>query len=140
MELKLTWEEAQQLLCPSPNCVPDIVLVEGHEFEEYEEAPVFGKCTYFAANQISKNSQWAQCEDCSKWRRLPVDALLPFRWTCSNNTWDPERSSCSAAQELSLEQLAELIPSKTVDGYQASTHSETIPFWSRMKRRHRIIF
>ncbi|URD98978.1 B3 domain-containing protein [Musa troglodytarum] len=113
MELKLTWEEAQQLLRPPPNCVPSVVLVEGHEFEEYEEAPVLGKRTYFTTNQSGENYQLAQCEDCSKWRRLPVDALLPSRWTCSNNTWDPERSLCSAAQELSLEQLAELIPSKT---------------------------
>lgn len=36
MELKITWEEAQQLLRPPPNCVPSVVLVEGHEFEEYE--------------------------------------------------------------------------------------------------------
>ncbi|CAL9077228.1 unnamed protein product [Musa acuminata var. zebrina] len=113
MELKLTWEEAQQLLRPPPNCVPSVVLVEGHEFEEYEEAPVLGKRTYFTTNQSGENYQWAQCEDCSKWRRLPVDALLPSRWTCSNNTWDTERSLCSAAQELSLEQLAELIPCKT---------------------------
>ncbi|RWW81229.1 hypothetical protein BHE74_00010401 [Ensete ventricosum] len=101
MELKLTWEEAQQLLRPPPNCVPSVVLVEGHEFEEYEEAPVLGKRTYFTTNQsgaspscvhcVRENYQWAQCEDCSKWRRLPVDALLPSRWTCSNNTWDPER-------------------------------------------------
>lgn len=40
---------------------------------------------------VRENYQWAQCEDCSKWRRLPVDALLPSRWTCSNNTWDTER-------------------------------------------------
>ncbi|KAG6525788.1 B3 domain-containing protein Os07g0563300-like isoform X2 [Zingiber officinale] len=125
MELKLTWEEAQQLLRPSPNCVPSIVLVEGHEFEEYEEAPVFGKCTYVAANQAGENSQWAQCEDCSKWRRLPVDAFLPFRWTCSKNTWDPERSSCSAAQELSLEQLAELIPCKTGSSKRSRVKAET---------------
>ncbi|XP_074564299.1 B3 domain-containing protein Os07g0563300-like isoform X2 [Curcuma longa] len=87
MELKLTWEEAQQLLRPSPNCVPNIVLVEGHEFEEYEEAPVFGKCTYFAANQT--------------------------------------RSSCSAAQELSLEQLAELIPCKTGPSKRSRVKAET---------------
>ncbi|KAG6505816.1 hypothetical protein ZIOFF_038182 [Zingiber officinale] len=46
MELKLTWEEAQQLLCPSPNCVPDIVLVEGHEFEEYEVEQLTAKPYY----------------------------------------------------------------------------------------------
>lgn len=35
--------------------------------------------------------QWAQCEDCQKWRKLPASALLPSRWTCADNPWDPER-------------------------------------------------
>ncbi|KAG1347182.1 B3 domain-containing protein [Cocos nucifera] len=113
MELKVTWEEAQELLRPPPNHVPTIVVIEGIEIEEYEEAPVIGKRTYFTSNQSGDNYQWAQCEDCSKWRKLPVDATLPFGWTCSDNKWDPERSSCSSAQELSLEQLANLIPIKT---------------------------
>jgi hypothetical protein len=26
-------------------------MIEGHEFEEYEEAPVFGKHTIFTTNQ-----------------------------------------------------------------------------------------
>ncbi|XP_038987699.1 B3 domain-containing protein Os07g0563300-like [Phoenix dactylifera] len=113
MELKITWEEAQELLRPPPNHVPTTIVIEGHEIEEYEEAPVLGKRTYFTTNQAGDNYQWAQCEDCSKWRKLPVDALLPFRWTCSDNKWDPDRSSCSSAQELSLDQLADLIPIKT---------------------------
>ncbi|XP_073005433.1 B3 domain-containing protein Os07g0563300-like [Typha latifolia] len=113
MELKLTWEEAQQLLRPPPSHVPSTIIIEGHEFEEYEEAPVLGKRTYFIPDKAGDIHQWAQCEDCSKWRKLPEDALLPYRWTCSDNTWDTERSSCSASQELSLEQLAELIPTKT---------------------------
>ncbi|CAL9772197.1 unnamed protein product [Musa acuminata subsp. burmannicoides] len=125
MELKVTWEEAQQLLRPPPNCIPSVVLVEGHEFEEYEEAPVLGKPTYFTTNQSGENYQWAQCEDCSKWRRLPVDALLPSRWTCSNNMSDPERSLCSAAQELSMEQLAELIPCKAGASKRSKVKVET---------------
>jgi hypothetical protein len=35
MELKITWEEAQELLRP-PLKAPSIVIVDGHEFEEYE--------------------------------------------------------------------------------------------------------
>ena len=35
MELKITWEEAQELLRPPPKA-PNIVIVDGHEFEEYE--------------------------------------------------------------------------------------------------------
>ncbi|KAJ6815729.1 putative pentatricopeptide repeat-containing protein [Iris pallida] len=91
IELKLTWEEAQELLRPPPNVVPSVVVIEGHEFEEYEEAPVLGKPTIFTTNQAGDNNQWAQCEECSKWRKLPVDALLSSRWTCSENKWDPDR-------------------------------------------------
>lgn len=36
--------------------------------------------------------QWAQCDDCSKWRRLPFDVLLPPKWTCAENVWDLSRS------------------------------------------------
>ena len=36
IELKLTWEEAQELLHPPLNHKPSIVIIEGHEFEEYE--------------------------------------------------------------------------------------------------------
>lgn len=36
LELKLTWEEAQELLRPPPSVNPSIVLVDDHEFEEYE--------------------------------------------------------------------------------------------------------
>ncbi|KAF9614123.1 hypothetical protein IFM89_015385 [Coptis chinensis] len=50
IELKLTWEEAQGLLCPPPNLVPDVVVVEGYEFEEYEEAPILGKSTIFTTD------------------------------------------------------------------------------------------
>lgn len=35
IELKLTWEEAQGLLRP-PNCIPNVVVIKGFEFEEYE--------------------------------------------------------------------------------------------------------
>ncbi|XP_065050790.1 B3 domain-containing protein Os07g0563300-like isoform X2 [Musa acuminata AAA Group] len=115
MELKLTWEEAQELLRPPPNSSPGIVVIEGHEFEEYEEAPVLGKRTYFTTNPAGENYRWAQCEDCLKWRKLPIDTLLPFKWTCTENVSDPERSSCSFAQELNLEQIAAMISCKTAD-------------------------
>lgn len=111
IELKLTWEEAQELLRPPPNDIPSVVVIEGHEIEEYEESPVLGKPTVFTTNQAGENSQWAQCEDCSKWRKLPVDAFLPSRWTCSENKWDPERSSCSSTQEMSTE-LTDILPTK----------------------------
>lgn len=36
MELRLTWEEAQELLRPSPSAKPTVVVIEEHEFEEFE--------------------------------------------------------------------------------------------------------
>nr|CAB3454655.1 unnamed protein product [Digitaria exilis] len=74
MELKITWEEAQELLRPPPKA-PSIVIIDGHEFEEYEEPPVLGRKTYFVTDQSG--------------------------------------SSCEAAQEISTEGLAELIPIKS---------------------------
>lgn len=35
MELRLTWEETQDLLRPPPNVKPNIIMVEDFEFEEY---------------------------------------------------------------------------------------------------------
>lgn len=38
-----------------------------------------------------EQEQWAQCDSCSKWRRLPVDILLPSKWMCTDNVWDQNR-------------------------------------------------
>ncbi|KAH0469072.1 hypothetical protein IEQ34_002304 [Dendrobium chrysotoxum] len=112
IELKLTWEEAQVLLRPAPNYASNVVSVEGHDFEEYKEAPVLGLPIYFTKNhEGSIKNRWAQCEDCLKWRRLPLDSHLNHRWTCSDNKWDPKRSSCSAVQEISAE-ITHLLPSR----------------------------
>ncbi|XP_061366783.1 B3 domain-containing transcription repressor VAL1 isoform X2 [Gastrolobium bilobum] len=109
MELRLTWEEAQDLLRPPPYVKPSIVTIEDQEFEEYDEPPVFGKRTIFRACSSGGKEQWAQCDDCSKWRKLPVDALLPPKWTCSENVWDTSRSSCSVPEELSSREFDNLL-------------------------------
>ncbi|ERN03458.1 B3 domain-containing transcription repressor VAL2 isoform X1 [Amborella trichopoda] len=109
IELKLTWEEAQDLLRPPPNHPPNVVIIEGHEIEEYKEPPVIGKSTIFATNKAGEKYQWVQCDNCAKWRKLPMDVLVPPRWTCADNSWDPKRSSCSSAQELSTEQTEHLL-------------------------------
>ncbi|KAI4312119.1 hypothetical protein MLD38_036970 [Melastoma candidum] len=115
IELKITWEEAQGLLRPPPDHQPTIVVIEGFEFEEYEDAPVLGKPTISVANGpgVSRKFQWVQCEDCSKWRKIPFDALLPARWTCAANEWDSERSSCTSPQELTAEELEDLLHTST---------------------------
>ncbi|KAJ4981126.1 hypothetical protein NE237_031963 [Protea cynaroides] len=113
IELKITWEEAQELLRSPINHDPSVVTIEGHEFEEFGEAPILGKPTIFTTNQVGVKIQWVQCEDCSKWRKLPFNVLLWSRWTCSNNSWDPKRSTCSSPQELTTEQLEDLLSSKS---------------------------
>ncbi|VVB01907.1 unnamed protein product [Arabis nemorensis] len=104
MELRVTWEETQDLLRPAPSAKPSIVVIEEHEFEEFDEPPVFGKRTIITSRPSGEQERWASCDDCSKWRRLPVDALLPFKWTCVDNVWDESRCSCSAPEE-SLKEL-----------------------------------
>ncbi|XP_057472831.1 B3 domain-containing transcription repressor VAL1-like isoform X1 [Actinidia eriantha] len=109
MALRLTWAEAQGLLRPPPSVKPTVVMVEDQEFEEYEEPPVFGKRTIFAARASGDQEQWAQCDNCSKWRRLPMDVLLPPKWTCLNNIWDSSRCSCSAPDEINPKELESLL-------------------------------
>ncbi|KAG2308618.1 hypothetical protein Bca4012_082300 [Brassica carinata] len=104
MEVRLKWEETQELIRPSPSEMPTIVVIEEHEFEEFDEPPVFGKRTIITSKPSGEQERWASCDDCSKWRRLPVDALLPAKWTCSDNVWDQSRCSCSAPEE-SLKEL-----------------------------------
>ncbi|OAP07131.1 unnamed protein product [Arabidopsis thaliana] len=108
MELRLTWEEAQDLLRPSPSVKPTIVVIEEQEIEEYDEPPVFGKRTIVTTKPSGEQERWATCDDCSKWRRLPVDALLSFKWTCIDNVWDVSRCSCSAPEE-SLKELENVL-------------------------------
>ncbi|KHN30598.1 B3 domain-containing transcription repressor VAL1 [Glycine soja] len=45
VELRITWEEAQDLLHPPPSTMPSVETIEDKEFEEFEEPPVFGKGT-----------------------------------------------------------------------------------------------
>ncbi|XP_061370747.1 B3 domain-containing transcription repressor VAL2 [Gastrolobium bilobum] len=109
LELKLTWEEAQDLLRPPPTVKPSIVMIEDHVFEEYEEPPVFGKRSIFVVRSTGINEQWTECDNCSKWRKLPVDVLIPPKWTCAENLWDQIRCSCSAPNELNPRELDNLL-------------------------------
>ncbi|KZV25786.1 hypothetical protein F511_04847 [Dorcoceras hygrometricum] len=111
MELRITWEEAQELLRPSTSSKPTIVLIEDLEFEEFDEPPIFGKRTFFTSRLSGEEEQLAQCDICSKWRRLPVHALLSAKWTCSDNIWDSNRCSCSAADDISPQDLEALFAS-----------------------------
>ncbi|KAI5391487.1 hypothetical protein KIW84_076341 [Lathyrus oleraceus] len=109
LELQLTWEEAQDLLRPPPEVKPSVVMIEDHIFEEYEEPPVFGKKSIFVVRSNGINEQWAQCDSCLKWRKLPVDVLIPSKWTCMENFWDQSRCSCAAPNELNPRELDNLL-------------------------------
>ncbi|CAA7406185.1 unnamed protein product [Spirodela intermedia] len=109
LELKLTWEDAQDLLRAPPNAIPSIVVIEDHEFEEYEEPPVLGKKTIFTIRASGGNDQWVQCDHCHKWRRLPADAIVLSKWVCTDNAWDPKRSSCSAPDEMGEKEIQNLL-------------------------------
>ncbi|OQR92489.1 hypothetical protein THRCLA_22383 [Thraustotheca clavata] len=46
--------------------------------------------------------EWAQCEKCNKWRKLPhhvKPSTLPDKWYCSMNHWNVALANCSAPQE-----------------------------------------
>ncbi|KAL3649210.1 hypothetical protein CASFOL_005613 [Castilleja foliolosa] len=102
MELRITWEEAQELFRPSPSAEPTVFMVEDQEFEEFQEPPVFGKRTIFISQPSGEQEQVAQCDSCYKWRRLPVDALISANWTCAENVWDTNRFSCSVPEDIYL--------------------------------------
>ncbi|KAF3454800.1 hypothetical protein FNV43_RR05248 [Rhamnella rubrinervis] len=131
LELRLTWEEAQDLLRPPPSVNPSIVTIEDHEFEEYDEPPVFGKRTIFISRPSGGQEQWVQCDDCSKWRKLPVEVLLPPKWTCSDNAWDSSRCLCAVPEEISLKELENLVRAskdfkkrRTVESHKAAQECE----------------
>ncbi|XP_059292620.1 B3 domain-containing transcription repressor VAL1-like [Lycium ferocissimum] len=105
MELRITLEESQELLRATPTAQLDIVVIEDCELEAYEEPPVFGKQTIFTARPCGGQEQWAQCDSCSKWRRLPVHVLLPPKWSCWDNMWDSNRCSCSAPDDINANEL-----------------------------------
>ncbi|XP_042045349.1 B3 domain-containing transcription repressor VAL1-like [Salvia splendens] len=111
MELRITWEEAQELLRPSPTAEPTVVVVEDHEFEEFEEPPIFGKRTVFTSGPSGEQDQLAQCDSCLKWRILPVHALLSAKWSCSENIWDLKRCSCPAPEDIRPKDLEPFVPS-----------------------------
>lgn len=57
--------------------------------------------------------EWAQCEKCEKWRKLPShikSSTLPDKWYCNMNHWDPSRANCSIAEEVDQEPLHAVSP------------------------------
>ncbi|XP_069149789.1 B3 domain-containing protein Os07g0563300 isoform X4 [Solanum lycopersicum] len=161
VELKVTVVQAQGLMRPPSSGAPTVIVIEGCEFEEYEEdAPIIGRPTIPHMDQLGEKIQWVQCEDCFKWRKVPDNVDLPSRWTCSDNSCDPERSVCSAVQELTADHLRDLLPHinkaskkrkaskqemdlvETLDGLDALAHlaileeGETLPASPQATTKH----
>lgn len=57
-----------------------------------------------ASGEVKKTVlEWAQCEKCNKWRKLPQhikSSTLPDKWYCSMNHWDPTHAKCSIPEEV----------------------------------------
>ncbi|XP_057544152.1 B3 domain-containing protein Os07g0563300 isoform X2 [Amaranthus tricolor] len=122
--MEVTLEEAQELFRSPLNHAPQVVVIEEFEFEEYEDAPVIGRPTIIVRDSLGKDFQWVQCDNCLKWRKLPFDYRLPARWTCVENMWNPERSSCGARQEISAEQLNSLLSVKSSESLGAAASKQ----------------
>ncbi|BAM41543.1 predicted protein [Theileria orientalis strain Shintoku] len=53
---------------------------------------------------------WAQCENCKKWRRIPLSVdteKLPDTWVCALNVWDPTHNACSIPEEIYPEKMGD---------------------------------
>ncbi|KAH6832412.1 hypothetical protein C2S53_007272 [Perilla frutescens var. hirtella] len=109
LELRLSWEEMQDMLRSPPSVKPSTFTVEDHEIEEFDEPPVFGKRSIFIARLSGEQEQWSQCDSCLKWRKVPIDLLLPPKWTCQDNIDDQTRCSCSAPDEMDSREIENLL-------------------------------
>jgi hypothetical protein len=74
-----------------------------------QEPPVFAKRSIFTIRATGEQDQWIQCDDCSKWRRLPLTVIIASKWTCADNSWDPKSCSCSAPEELTPKELQSVL-------------------------------
>ena len=77
-----------------------------------------------ASSSTSSKDPWAQCDDCKKWRKLPVGVdpqALPDQWTCAHNSGDPTHNTCDAPQEeTDTEDISPGDDSSAADGSKMS--------------------
>ncbi|CAH1419558.1 unnamed protein product [Lactuca virosa] len=98
--LALSFEGGQKLIRPCPGSNPPSKMVlDGVKLKSYKDDPIIGRPSMF--KKLDHGIvQWAQCDKCYKWRKVPVDAEISANWTCRQNHWDPLRLRCSAKEEL----------------------------------------
>ncbi|MBN3295976.1 MORC3 protein, partial [Amia calva] len=100
-------------------------LAEEEEEEEEEEDEEEEE-----EEEIDPDQRWVQCEECLKWRKMPVwmsPQSLPERWNCSLHP-DPRSRSCLVPEDPE-ESEDELTPS-----YE-KTFKKQDPTWDRKRSR-----
>lgn len=64
--------------------------------ENTKQITICSKCYLRRIVPVILNTQWVQCDDCGKWRKIPgnVDiSKLPEKWSCTDNEWNPTRAN-----------------------------------------------
>ncbi|EEA04954.1 CW-type Zinc Finger family protein [Cryptosporidium muris RN66] len=83
---------------------------------------------------------WAQCEICKKWRRLPLGMnpdTLPDEWVCSMNTWDLSYNSCEALEEVTLN-TPETFPTFSLIETVNTSNTQSRPAKSRKRNSNNL--
>lgn len=89
--------------------VPQFARAGSSSLPENGTGPTLASVTEQPSEPEAPLFQWAQCDRCQKWRRLPgvVDAQqLPEKWYCEMNRWDNSRRSCEAPEEVEDDETA----------------------------------
>lgn len=88
---------------------------------------------------VTTVENWAQCERCKKWRRLPatVDTdKLPDLWVCELNIWDPMYSSCDIPEETFAD-LSHHVKQEPVKAQTQMPPPEEVPVPAAVPSKHR---
>lgn len=101
LELRLTWEEAQELLRPPPSAKPSIFTVEDHDFEEYDVSYclILQRSRTFAlyflksctCSYAGTTSFWEEDRFCVTSDRVRPRVLCNDRIRRIKHTWNDQR-------------------------------------------------
>ncbi|MCO5614420.1 hypothetical protein L7F22_068702 [Adiantum nelumboides] len=111
LEFKVPWKETQSLLQSPPNVIPSIVTIEGLEFEEYEDPPVFKNETILS-DSLPQKSYTTQKE-------VPNSSTDPLQHTRGSVSIDS-----TAKKQTLIEPLKE---------HEAFSRLETLAFLATAK-------
>ncbi|KAL0305810.1 UNVERIFIED_CONTAM: B3 domain-containing protein [Sesamum radiatum] len=109
IELKLTWREAQGLMRPPAKIVPSFFVVEGCEFEEFEEAaPVIGRPTILGIDHFGYSGSNVRTV-------LSGVKCLQMLFFLQGGSVQRMYGTLTADEELTKEQLEHLLPAMNKD-------------------------